>query len=92
MLELGVTPGLDVRYVRPGPLLPSGTWGSCAPSTGTITIESTPSLVPGSLFDIGFANLELGDCVEGSLPPVILTDGHITVLARQALESVCPGS
>ena len=80
--------GIDIRYVRPTRLSPSGTWGTCAGANGTVDIvgELSPNLF-GTLQ--GRFDLELTDCTDKNLPLQAVM-GTFSGTFRRILNNVCP--
>jgi len=84
--------GIQVRYVRPSPLVPTGIWGTCAPSSGTITFNADPSSSAGTTFDLTIADLELGDCADVLATPTVIEEAAMRVTLVEAFGAVCAGT
>ncbi len=82
--------GIRVRYLRPSSLVPAGTWGTCAGSSGQFVISSTPS-DPGSSRLTATFSLDLGQCgADAGIGVGQTIEGSFDVPVVPTLRSLCP--
>jgi hypothetical protein len=82
------TNGIRVQYVRPKPLTPRGTWGSCTGMPGSIDFISEPTTTKLSHLT-GRFTLDLSAC-DGSSNADEFLNGTFNVILRRGREDVCP--
>jgi hypothetical protein len=81
-------PDISVRYVRPGPLEPSGVWGNCVGPSGAIDLVAPLGTDAFDWFQGSF-RLQLSPC-DGSDNGIQQLDGSFDIQIRRGLDDVCP--
>ena len=80
---------MRIRYTRPDRLTPSGIWGSCATSTGTLNFTGEPSTEQFSDLQVARFDLELTPC-DGRANEVMTIQGSFKVELQRGLREACP--
>lgn len=80
--------GIRVRYVRPDELDPSGEWGNCFGSSGSIVFYDAPNVA--RVGDMNFTyDLEVTSCDDRLNFPLRVA-GYVEIRLRRTISEVCP--
>ena len=79
---------INVRYKRPKPLTPSGTFGTCGGESGVITLAQVPELRRGAVY-AGSYQMSLNACAGTTGAPQDL-QGTFNATLASSLSDVCP--
>lgn len=80
---------IQVRYIRPARLSPSGEWGNCADASGFLNLRGEPPDTNAFTQWRGTFQLDLTRC-EGADPSTQRIIGTFNLQTRRALQDVCP--
>jgi hypothetical protein len=81
--------GIQVRYKRPMPLSPHGTWGTCAGASGQLIFLDAPDPSPGATLQAQY-ELSLTSCDDAGVSDPELVVGRFKLVLHHGLNELCP--